>query len=402
MPPGDDRIGTIIASRYRIRTLLGRGGMAVVYAADDEVLGRPVALKVFEVRDESEISRSAQEMHALARLNHPNLVTLFDAHLSSTNSSYFVMELVEGPNLRQAIDQRLLDGPQIAAIAFELAEALEAVHAAGIVHRDVKPANVLLTPTTLTTRPLRAKLADFGIAHLVGSSRVTSVGTIIGTAAYLSPEQLTAGQPGTPSDIYSLGLVLLEALGSGESQPRTYAEAISSRLIFNPVIPSNLPPGWARLLERMTNRDPDARPPADEAAATMSALARELDSWAAPKYAEPELAPTQKLSSIDSRTALPTEAVEVSQRRRPPMRAIPLIAAASIAAVVIAAGFIGALDLLASQSGEASVLTPTTSAQPSTAVTGSPPLPAASQVATVAPSGSTGQGKGHGNGQGPK
>jgi serine/threonine protein kinase len=402
MAPDDDQIGALIASRFRIRSVVGRGGMAVVYAAHDEVLERTVALKIFRTTGESEIFRGSQEMRALASLNHPNLVTLFDANLGSSSLDYLVMELVPGPNLREAIDSRLLEsGSQIAAIAFELAEALQAVHAAGIVHRDLKPANVLLIPTTLATRPFRAKLADFGIAHLLGSARVTSVGNVIGTAAYLSPEQLNGELPGTPSDIYSLGLVLLEALGSRESQPRTYAEAVSSRLTFNPVIPSDLPAGWAKLLREMTSRIPAERPTAAQAADSMSAIASELDFWVPPESVESEFAPTQVLSISDAREAATTIAVESPITAEHSARAIPLIGAATVVAVIIAVGFIGLLNIAPSQPGNASVLPPTPTAVATSSTAPVTPVATASPVTAVTQPGN-GQPKSHGNGKGHK
>jgi hypothetical protein len=147
-------------------------------------------------------------------------------------------------------------------MAATLAEGLHFIHDRGVVHRDVKPANVLLAPSPIPGRPPVAKLSDFGIARLVESDRVTSTGTFVGTAQYLSPEQARGEPVGPPSDIYSLGLTLLEAVTGATSFPGSAIESATARLARDPVVPGSLGYGWKSLLTAMTNRNPAARPTA--------------------------------------------------------------------------------------------------------------------------------------------
>src|SRR3978361_1855656 len=189
---GSSWIGEVLAGRYRVVSRIGSGGMSTVYEAEDLQLNRSVALKLFNPGEARDDARRRSEVDVLARLNHPNLVTMYDAHLASgdeSTPSFLVMELVTGPDLRSTLDHGPLRGPVAAQIAADIAEGLAAMHALGIVHRDLKPANILLAPTGLPAPTHRAKLADFGIAHLIGADRMTTAGTIVGTASYLSPEQ---------------------------------------------------------------------------------------------------------------------------------------------------------------------------------------------------------------------
>ena len=155
----------------------------------------------------------------------------------------------------------------------ELAEALHAVHDAGIVHRDIKPSNVMLAPSPLPGRQCRPKLADFGIAYLLDSTRLTTPGMLIGTVAYIAPEQVRGQQPAPPADIYALGLVVLEAITGQRAYPNAAGhEAIAMRLTVAPTVPDSLDPGWKRLLTAMTATDPALRPTSLEVAVAASAL----------------------------------------------------------------------------------------------------------------------------------
>lgn len=273
--------GTVVGGRYEIQSLLGRGGMASVYRAADVPLGRSVALKVFTVDTEGSagLGRESSEVRLLASLNHHALVTLFDANIddgSGDEPSYLVMELVDGPTLRERIDAGPIAPLDVAQLVVDLAEALHVVHGKAVVHRDVKPANILLHPSVSPAIEFRAKLSDFGIAYLIDSTRLTTPGTIIGTASYLSPEQARGAAPGPPSDIYSLGLVALEALTGVRAFDGSMIESLSARLVGGPAIPAAVGAQWAALLARMTELDPGARPSALDIAEHARRIERDL------------------------------------------------------------------------------------------------------------------------------
>lgn len=261
----------LLAGRYELLALLGRGGMADVYRARDHVLNRDVAVKMLRETstEESDRARFVSEARILAGLSHVGLVTILDAGLGDTFDGtsaprpasndlarpFVVMELVEGPSLAQVISRGPLPLGQVGSVAIQVAEALAYVHGRGVVHRDVKPGNVLLGPEQ------RVRLADFGIARLLGdTARHTRTGHTIGTAAYLAPEQVTGREVTTATDIYSLGLVLLEALTGRREFPGTPTESAFARLHRQPTVPADLPPVWRELLTGMTATDPQQRP----------------------------------------------------------------------------------------------------------------------------------------------
>jgi len=251
--------------------------MGSVWRAADEALGRTVAVKVFwaGTTEDADAVRRESEKRLLASVNHPSLVTLFDAHLSADARSYLVMEYIDGGTLASLISSGPIAPLDAASVAADLGEALHVVHQAGIIHRDVKPANILLRPPLTPDHTFRAVLADFGIAYLVDAARVTTPGTAIGTAAYISPEQVRGHAPTPASDIYSLGLVLLESLsGKRAFAQRTPVEAISARLSASPDVPGDWGYGWRSLLTAMTAIDPADRPTALE----VSVRGRVLDS----------------------------------------------------------------------------------------------------------------------------
>ncbi|QGQ19300.1 protein kinase [Cellulomonas sp. JZ18] len=273
----------VLGDRYVLEDVLGRGGSGVVHRARDQVLGREVAVKVLPAvpGDSDELRRHEAEIGVLARLRHPGLVRLFDADSVPLDGglvqAYLVMEIVRGPSLADRLRQGHLTARQTAAVGRVTAEALAVVHAQGVVHRDVKPGNVLLVDDAcLDVEPddvhewRPARLVDFGIARLAAATRLTVTGTVLGTVAYLSPEQAVGGEVGPASDVYALGLVLLEAVTGRRAFSGTTAEVAAARLTRDPEVPADLDPGLRALLGAMTRRRPEDRPSAREAAQALS------------------------------------------------------------------------------------------------------------------------------------
>lgn len=264
----------ILSGRYRLGEVIGRGGMASVYSARDENLGRDVALKLFapQSAEADELKRQQAEIELLATLNHPSLVTLFDAgtdtRIPDEPRPFLTMELVEGQDLRSRIRHSPVPFDELAVIGAGLADALAYVHSLGIIHRDIKPANVLLVQVR-PGEPLRPKLTDFGIARIIDGTRLTATGTMVGTAAYLSPEQARGADMGPASDIYSLGLVLLECIKGSVEYPGSAVESAVARLHRAPVIPDAVPAEWAQLIRAMTALDPLDRPAAADLEAAL-------------------------------------------------------------------------------------------------------------------------------------
>lgn len=273
---------TVLDGRYRLEGTLGHGGMATVHRAHDLLLGRAVAVKVFPMvhQGDDELLRNRAEILVLAALSHPALVTLYDAGAvelpDGGRQDYLVMELVDGPTLAERLHRGPLDDVQTARVGRDVAEALAEVHAQGVIHRDIKPGNVLLTGADAldlhdTSAPA-VKLADFGIARLVDGTRLTLTGQTLGTVSYLSPEQATGSGLGTPSDVYSLGLVLIECASGRPAFSGTPAEVAVARLTAAPEVPPTVGAGLGALLTRMTAMAPEDRPSAAEVAVALAAM----------------------------------------------------------------------------------------------------------------------------------
>jgi serine/threonine protein kinase len=253
-----------VAGRYRLERRLGAGGMSTVFMALDTVLERPVAVKLLAEHladDEAFVARFRREALAAARLQHPNIVQVFDSGLDQESERhYIVMEYVEGPSCADLIrDEGVLDIDQAVRIVRDACHGLDYAHRAGVVHRDVKPGNLLIASETGA-----AKLADFGIAKAAEQTRITQVGSVLGTAAYLSPEQATGGDSTPASDIYSLGVCAYQFL-SGRL-PHEYGsltelalkqqnEGVQSIRAHRPEVPEALDHAILVCLER----DPAAR-----------------------------------------------------------------------------------------------------------------------------------------------
>lgn len=265
----------VVAGRYRLDALIGRGATASVFRARDGQLGRDVALKLFTAGNAAGPGRFEAEMRLVATLNHPALVTLYDAgtdtRVPEEPRTFLSMELINGQDLHARLRGGPLSPDDVAAIGEDLASALDYVHGRGVIHRDIKPANILLVQTRPTSAP-RPKLTDFGIARIIEGTRLTATGLTVGTAAYLSPEQATGAVLGPGSDIYSLGLVLLECLTGTLEYPGTSVESAVARLYREPRIPASLGPHWGALLKAMTATDPTGRPSARDVETALRAV----------------------------------------------------------------------------------------------------------------------------------
>ena len=259
-----------LLGRYRPHLVIGRGGMATVYQATDEVIGREVAIKLFKTATPLDVGRHRSELRVLGSLNHHGIVTLIDAGTDDSAPDdphpFLVMELIRGRDLGRELAERTFAAREIAEIAYDLAEALEYVHDRGVVHRDIKPTNVMLVQYGTSAYRARAKLTDFGIALDADGARLTVDEATTGTAAYLSPEVVRRAEPTPASDVYALGLVLLECFTGELAYPGDAVQSAVERLVSDPAIPTDLPGGWNAILTAMTDRDPTKRPTARELA----------------------------------------------------------------------------------------------------------------------------------------
>ncbi|MEU4445352.1 serine/threonine-protein kinase [Actinosynnema sp. NPDC050801] len=250
--------GEVVDGRYTLGSLYGSGGMAEVYRALDTRLDRKVAIKFFQGEASSEDRiRLDREAEVLGAMRCPGLVEVYGTG-SFRGRPYFVMQPVEGGTLRRRM-RGAMSPEVVAAIGAQVAGVLAHVHANDVVHRDVKPSNILLDATGR-----RAYLADFGLALQAQVTRVTRSGILVGTAGYLAPEQVRGGDVLPAADVYALGLVLLECLTGRPEYPGGDTEAALSRLHREPRIPTDLPDPWAEVLTAMTASSPARRPSAAE------------------------------------------------------------------------------------------------------------------------------------------
>ncbi|MCQ9130875.1 serine/threonine-protein kinase [Streptomyces hilarionis] len=257
----------VLSGRYRLDARIGSGGAADVHRGYDLRLRRAVAVKVFRSGAGGESDKGFEsEAVILARLQHPGLVTAYDAGRHD-GRAYLVMQLIDGSTLKARIAEGALPCRDTAALGADLARALAHAHEAGIVHRDVKPSNILLDAAG------RPHLTDFGISRMVDATTRTATGVLVGTAAYLSPEQVLGHPVGRPADVYALGLVLLECLTGRLEYDGGPLEAAIARLHRAPVLPGGLPGELAALLRDMTALDELTRPTALDCARTLAAFA---------------------------------------------------------------------------------------------------------------------------------
>jgi serine/threonine protein kinase len=324
------KLDQTLAGRYRIEELLGTGGMAQVYRGTDTVLSRPVAIKVLSaeyVRDPAFVERFRREAQAAARLNHPAVVSVYDTG-SDDGIHFIVMEFVSG---RTLADVLAAEGPlppeRAAAITARVAEALSFAHDAGLVHRDVKPANVMVTDRG------DVKVMDFGIARAASGQTITGTTSVLGTASYLSPEQAQGYRVDPRSDVYSLGVVLYELLTGQVPFTGPSAVAVAYKHVSEDPVPpseirSGIPPTLEAIAMRAMAKDPSHR--------YQSAQRMQADLEAVASGAEPRsvaAADTQRLDH-ERTMALPAATPPPSRPRR---RGAWIVALAAVAVVAIAA-----------------------------------------------------------------
>ncbi len=261
--PGSDASHRLVLGRYRLERRLGVGGFGVVWSAYDEKLERDVAVKAIPRTDgDMERSRVEREALAAARLNHPGIVALFEMG-SDDGAVYLVSELVHGATLGELDREGALSDRDVARIGVALCEALEHAHARGVIHRDVKPANVMVLAEPAAGAGF-AKLTDFGIAHLGTGDPLTATGDVVGTLAYMAPEQAEGRRVSPACDVYSLALTLYEAW-TGANPVRADSPAATARRLGRP-LPSlserrpDLPPALADVLADALDPDPGLRP----------------------------------------------------------------------------------------------------------------------------------------------
>jgi hypothetical protein len=364
--------------------------MADVYRGRDVRLERDVAVKV--LREVEHERRFAAEARTLARLQHPNLVRLLDAG-TDNGDAFLVLELLGGATVRQQLDGGALPSDRVARIGGETTSALDYIHRQGIVHRDVKPSNLMLDDYG------SIRLADFGIARLLGGTRITGTHQAIGTMAYIAPEQLEGGEVGPPTDVYSLGLVLIECLIGRRAFDGPPAEAAAARLSRDPDIPAGLPGGWPGMLSAMTARDPHARPSAAAVRDHLAGRAADPAGLATVPLAAAAVAATggdgtATIPGTPARTEVRPVPVAPARRRRRRPWAIGVLVAALVAGAAVA-------GLAAYNAGSEGGSPPATTTSPAPVTTLAPPTtlpPPTAPPTTLPPAQPDNRGRGDGGG----
>jgi predicted Ser/Thr protein kinase len=321
-------VGELIAERYELQELVGTGGMSSVFRAHDRMLERTVALKILHeqfTRDDDYVERFRREARSVAQLAHPNIVTVIDRG-EQDGRQYIVFEFVDGANLKEVVRDGALPIDDVLDLAIQVGRALAFAHNRGLVHRDVKPQNVLLNDER------QAKVTDFGIARSVDVKGVTQTGTVLGTSDYIAPEQARGEQVDPKTDMYSLGAVLYELLTGEVPYPGDNFVAIAMRHVYDPV-PSVLerrpdcPPRLDAAVRRAMAKDPDDR------FGSMEELLAELEACRAGAWDGGDEGATFILPRAAEQPRAP------KKRRRVPLAPL-LLSLAALALIVVAVGIL--------------------------------------------------------------
>ncbi len=329
----------LVDNRYRLVKPLGSGGMADVYLAHDDILDRDVALKVMSTRyasDDEFVERFKREAQSAAALSHPNIVSIFDRGASEDGTYYIAMEYLPGGTLKDRIMRKgALPARTAAAVALQIAEALQVAHERGVIHRDIKPHNILITESG------DVKVTDFGIARAASSSTMTRTGSILGTAHYISPEQAMGEPVGPPSDLYSLGVVLYEMLTGdlpfdAETPLGIAMKHVNGHLRQPKEVDPSIPDGINAITCRLLAKDPEDRYASD------AELIEDLERVAAgfePAGATTEMTTRVMPATAPTRVAPPQAALGNGKRRRKAWPVILILMALLLLATVALAAF---------------------------------------------------------------
>lgn len=403
--PGDNM--RVIAGRYRLEARLGRGGMGVVWRATDQLLGRQVAVK--EIAQDDSLSeeearqhrdRTLREARAVAQLRHPHIIVVHDV-VEEDERPYIVMELIDGGSLADRISTHgPVDAAEAARIGVALLGALRTAHAAGVLHRDVKPANVLLETASDEAESDRVVLTDFGIAQVAGATTLTENGAFVGSPEYTAPERMSGVRTGPASDLWSLGALLCTVL-SGESPfRRDSLGGILHAVVFDEIRPPEQARPLLPVVRGLLERDPERRLEAAEAERMLRAF---LDTGRTPKATSghtgkqtPGYTPTQRdvpRPELVPHPAAPTPSSSPSTAEQPPRRSTRgVLVAALLVAAMAGAGVSAAALLMRGDDGGGGPggALPVTSAPLTSTSAGTPsPSPTPSDTANTpaAPSG---------------
>ncbi|NBH10465.1 serine/threonine-protein kinase [Amycolatopsis sp. SID8362] len=382
----------LVAGRYAISAELGRGGMGVVWRAEDQVLGRPVALKELATPPGTNLERVMREARTAGRLNDPGVVTVYDV-VSEHGATFIVMELVVAPTLADVVGREgALANDRVAALGLQVLSALESAHRAGIVHRDVKPSNIMVLPGD------RVKLADFGIARAMDDPGLTQTGGVMGSPGYMAPELFAGAGPAPASDLWSLGATLFHAAeGRAPFQRTTTAATLHAIMYDQPVLERCRGPLADAVRGLLTQSTSDRLTASGVRGLLETARTAITDS---PTQAvDPASLPTIVFEPVTAKVAAPSPTTV--DWDRPRKKRLPLVLAGVAAAVVVALGAIFLLKPSAQTPVAAAGVTseqssaPSKTTSPSHKKSSAPPstsasaLPGASSAATPPPSSSS-------------